>query len=165
MTKERMLKRDPLKKGASLYNSVLFGLHQADSVVSLILQNILSIAERILEHILDRAAFTKLRKEICNDGAKAEKQSAVELNDEEAIYPLGWQQHHAKGIRLLTIMPGSGAGPIRCTMKWEIMGSCPEYTAMSYCVSPSLNWLVVFLTCRLCACSLVVHAILGLQAF
>jgi hypothetical protein len=99
-------------------------LKQIDNVLSSMLEMMLLTLQRVYGSYLDKAASRKWDKEM------------TYLAKE--IYQPGWQEQTSDGIRLLTILPGTGDGlinPIRCSLQWHTLNSCPDYIAMSYCVS------------------------------
>ncbi len=99
-------------------------LNRINNLISSMLEMMLLALQRVYGNYLDKAASRKWRNEM-TDTAKD-------------IYRLAWQEQSSDGIRLLTILPGTGDGlinPIRCSLQWHTLNSCPDYIAMSYRVS------------------------------
>jgi hypothetical protein len=108
----------------SVLHSSISILTQIDNLISSMLEMMLLTLQRIYGSYLDKAASRKWH----NEGTFMAKK----------IYQPGWQEQASGGIRLLTILPGTGDGsinPIRCSLQWHTLNSCPDYIAMSYCVS------------------------------
>jgi hypothetical protein len=99
-------------------------LTQIDNLISSRLEMMLLALQRVYGRYLDKAACRKWHNE-----------KTYMAKD---IYQPGWQELASDGIRLLTILPGTGDGlinPIMCSLQWHTLNSCPGYVAMSYCVS------------------------------
>ncbi len=99
-------------------------LNRINNLISSMLEMTILALQRFHGNYLDGAASRKWRNEMTDT-----------VKD---IYRPGWQEQASDGIRLLTILPGTGDGlinPIRCSLQWHTLNSCPDYIAMSYCVS------------------------------